>query len=396
MRVAHFDCFSGASGNMILGALIDAGWSVGALRVVVERLGLAGVLVDARRVSRGGLSATHVLVQVEPAAGKAHRHLPQIEAIIERAEFGPRVTESARRIFRRLAEAEARIHGTSTERVHFHEVGAADAIVDIVGTCAGLAQLGVERVTCSPIPVGHGTVTCEHGVLPVPAPATALLLRGVPLAACEEPGELTTPTGAAILTTLASGFGPPPPMTLAAVGLGAGTREGRTRANVLRVLLGETSEIQGAEVDVVEVLEAQFDDADGQMLAHAAQRLLEAGALDVYLTPIVMKKGRPGQLLTALASAADVTRLEEIILRETTTFGVRRHECQRTRLAREQVSVSTPYGPIRVKVGRRGGERLRAWPEYDDCADAARRAGVSLREVQQAALRAWTEQDADG
>jgi uncharacterized protein (TIGR00299 family) protein len=396
MKVAYFDCFSGAAGDMILAACIDAGWPVEALDAVVERLGLAGVSVCARRVTQHGLSATQVLVQVEPGGAKGHRHLPQIEAIIERAGFEPRVAEPARRVFRRLAEAEAQVHGTSIERVHFHEVGAADAIVDIVGACAALAQLGVEAVTCSPVPTGYGTVTCEHGVMPVPAPATARLLCGIPLAACEEPGELTTPTGAAILTTLAGGFGPPPAMTLTAVGVGAGTREGRTRPNILRVLLGETCDAAGTEIDLVEVLEAQLDDADGQALAYAAQRLLEAGALDVYLAPILMKKGRPGQLLTVLASPPEAARLEELILRETTTFGVRRHLCRRSRLGRERVAVPTRFGPIRVKVGLRGGERLRVWPEYEDCAAAAQRAGVDLREVQQAALRAWSERNADG
>lgn len=395
MKVAYFDCFSGAAGDMILAALIDAGWPVEALHAVVERLGLPGVSVCAGKVERGGLSAMQVLVRVEPACEKEHRHLSQIEAIIGRGVFEPRVADAARRIFRRLAEAEAQVHGTSVERVHFHEVGAADAIVDIVGACAALAQLGIESVTCSPVPPGYGTVACEHGVMPVPTPATARLLYGVPLAVCDGEGELTTPTGAAILTTLASGFGPPPAMTLTAVGVGAGTREGSRRSNILRVLVGETCAAAGAEIDTVEVLEAQLDDADGQTLAYAAQRLLEAGALDVYLTPILMKKGRPGQLLTVLSSPPDVVRLEEIILRETTTFGVRRHPCRRSRLGRELVAVPTPFGPIRVKVGRRDGKCLQIWPEYEDCAAAAQRAGLSLREVQQAVLRAWSEQNAD-
>jgi len=235
-------------------------------------------------------------------------------------------------------------------------------------------------------------VTCEHGVLPVPAPATALLLRGAPLAECDEPGELTTPTGAALLTTLAAGYGPPPALRLEAVGCGAGTRPGRTRPNVLRVLIGPRLAQDDAERDTVVVLEAQVDDATGQAVAYASSRsqaYATAGALDVFVVPMIMKKGRPGQLLTVLCEDARAAALETVLLHETTTFGVRRHVCTRRKLARSPETVATAYGPIRVKVGRQAGAVVQAWPEYEDCAAAALERGVPLRVVQEAALSAW-------
>jgi len=279
--------------------------------------------------------------------------------------------------------------------VHFHEVGAADAIVDIVCACAGLAALAVERVTCSPIPVGSGTVTCEHGVMPVPAPATAHLLRGHPMAGGDEVGELTTPTGAALLTTLAEEFGPLPEMTLETVGYGAGTRESQTRPNLLRLFIGQVAPPDTAEHDTVTLLETQVDDATGQSLGYACQRLLEAGALDVYIVPIIMKKGRPGQVLTIVCRPRDAQALETLVFAETSTFGVRRYEVRRTKLARQHVTVQTRFGAIRVKLGRRGDESEQAWPEYEDCAAAARKAGVPLQDVQRETLRAWSQQRDD-
>jgi uncharacterized protein (TIGR00299 family) protein len=303
------------------------------------------------------------------------------------------VAERARRVFERLAAAEGKVHGIAPERVHFHEVGAADAIVDIVGVCAGLAALGIDRVTCSPIATGSGTVECAHGTMPVPAPATAELLRGVPIAACDVTAELCTPTGAALLTTLAAEFAAVPPMRIDQIGYGAGTRDSASRANVLRVLVGEVA-ADDAVGDVVTVLETQLDDSTGQVIGHTLGRLLEAGALDAFVVPIAMKKDRPGQLLTVLSRPDDADRLEEILFRETTTFGVRRHMCERTTLERRHETVATPFGPIRVKVGVRGERVVQAWPEYDECVAAAREHGVSLREVQRGALRAW-EHDGD-
>ena len=394
MRCGYIDCFSGAAGDMILAALLHAGLKRDVLADVVARLKLPGVTLRVENVQRGGIAATHVRIEVGAEGHEHHRHLPDILRIIEGAGLSATVAERATRIFTRLAEAEAQVHGIAVDQVHFHEVGAADAIVDIVGACAGVEALGLDTITCSPIPTGTGTVRCEHGVLPVPAPATAELLRGVPLAACDEPAELTTPTGAAILTTLATAFGPRPEMRIQAIGYGAGSRELTTRPNVLRLIVGEPVTPPSGPDEPVVVLETQVDDATGQVVAHACERLLAAGALDACIVPIIMKKGRPGQLLTVLCRPDDATALEDLLFRETTTFGVRRHECLRRTLAREHATVATRFGPIRVKVGRRGAEVVQAWPEYEDCAAAARQHGVALRAVQDAALRQWTEQHA--
>lgn len=393
MRIGYFDCFSGAAGDMILAAAVDAGWPLDALRAVVERLGLAGVSVSAERVTRGGIAATHVRVSVDERQQSDRRHLPEIIKLIVDADLPAAVAQNALIVFQRLAEAEAAVHGIEVEQVHFHEVGATDALVDIVGACAGLAALGLERIVCSPVPTGYGTVTCAHGVLPVPAPATAELLRGVPLAACDEQAELVTPTGAAILTTLAEGFGPLPPMRLARVGYGAGTRAGQRRPNLLRLLIGDAAQPTAADRDEVVVLEAQVDDATGQAVAHACERLLAGGALDAFIVPIIMKKGRPGQLVTALCRPEDADALADLLLAETSTLGVRRTAAQRTKLPREVATVDTRFGPIRVKVAQRATGGRRAWPEYEDCASAARAAGVPLVDVQQEALRAWAQQD---
>lgn len=392
MRCGYFDCFSGAAGDMILASMVDAGCPVEVFAELPQRLKLGGVKLSAERVHRHGLAAVHVRVEVSADGSSGHRHLHQILRILDEAELSPAVRERAACIFRRLAEAEAAVHGVAVEKVHFHEVGAADAIVDIVGACAGIERLGLERVRCSPLPTGHGAVDTEHGVMPVPAPATVRLLEGVPLAACEEPGELTTPTGAAILTTIAEGFGPLPAMRLVGCGTGAGTREGRTRPNVLRLMIGELDETGETDVDTVCVLETQVDDAAGQNLAYACERLLEAGALDVYVVPIMMKKGRPGELLTVLCRPDDETRVADVLFAETGTLGIRRRLAERSKLRREVVRVATRFGILTLKVARRGGRVLRAWPEYEACAAAARQHRVPLRQVQEEALRAWAAQ----
>jgi len=392
MRCGYLDCFSGVAGNMILGALLDAGLPVQVLNDTVARLGLEGVTLKVERVARGGLAATHVVVDTGSQVGRHHRHLPEILQMIAGAQLPARVADRATRIFRRLAEAEAGVHGIDVDQVHFHEVGAADAIVDIVGACTGFETLGLERLFSSPIPTGSGTVTCAHGILPVPAPATAALLRGVPLASSDEVGELTTPTGAAIVTTLAEQFGPLPGMTIRAIGYGAGTRENRARPNVLRLIVGDLPENDSRpdmEHDQVVVLETQVDDVPAQILAFTTQRLLDAGALDAFLVPIIMKKGRPGHLLTVLARPQDVPILEDVLFAETGTLGVRRQEGLRSKLGRRHVTVSTRFGPIRVKLGLRGQRVVQVWPEYEDCAAAADATGASLRDVQAAALDAW-------
>lgn len=386
MRFAYFDCFSGASGDMIIGACLDAGLSLDALRAALAALNLPGYSVDAEKVRKQGLAATAFHVAIDEQADKPHRHLKHVRQIIEAGSLADPVKQRAIRIFGRLAEAEAAAHGTTVEKVHFHEVGAIDAIVDIVGACVALDALGIDEVRCSPIPTGHGTVTCEHGVMPVPAPGTAALLKGVPLAACDEPGELTTPTGAAILTSLATGYGPMPAMTIEAIGYGAGRREGKTRPNLLRVLIGQGH--SGAEADEVAVIEANVDDSTPEAVGYAVEKLLAAGALDTFCTPIYMKKNRPAVMITVLAEPVRQQELEAILFAETTTFGVRTQRMSRRKLDRSHVEVDTPYGRVRVKVGRQGGKVVTVSPEYEDCRAAAERTGTPLREVMAATIRA--------
>ncbi len=389
MSVAYFDCFSGAAGDMILGALIDAGAELDTVQGQLDRLEVDGCAVGAEKVTKGGLAGTQITVAGESGAGAPHRSLSDVREIIEGGSLSEPVTQRSLAIFGRLAEAEAAVHNCTVDKIHFHEVGAVDAIADIVGVSVALDALGVDRVVCSPIPVGSGTVTCAHGVLPIPAPATAKLLEGVPLADCEEVGELTTPTGAAILTTVAESFGPLPAMTIERVGYGAGRREGRHRPNLLRAILG--SPVGGAEADEILILEANIDDASPEVVAYSIERLLDAGALDAYCTPIYMKKSRLGMLVTVLASPDRVTDIEQVLFAETTTLGVRRHGARRSKLAREIVQVETSFGPIGVKVGLRGGEVVTAAPEFEDCRAAARREDVALRVVMEAARAAWRD-----
>ncbi len=386
MRIAYFDCFCGAAGDMILGALLSAGLAADDLRADLAGLRLDGYALDIRAIRKQGFAATRFDVRV--TADQPHRHLHDITAIIDAADLPPRVKERSCRVFTRLAEAEAKVHGTTIEKVHFHEVGAVDAIVDIVGAVAGIERLGIERIVCSPIPTGSGTVKCDHGVMPVPAPATAEILVGVPLAACDEPGELTTPTGAAILTTLADKFGPLPAMRIECSGYGAGTREGKTRPNVLRVILGDSAD-DGDLEDQVVLLETNLDDATGEQIGHASERLFAAGAFDVFTTPIAMKKNRPGVLLSVLAPLDKQADCERVLFAETTTFGIRRQVQSRCKLRRRFETVATPFGDLRIKLGLQGDDVVRVAPEYDDCAAAAAKHGVSLEAVMDAARRAW-------
>jgi uncharacterized protein (TIGR00299 family) protein len=388
MRIAYFDCFSGAGGDMIVASLLDAGADAAALRQGLAGLGLSGYTFAIERVNKQGIAATRFHVTLDPNAKQPHRHLKHIVEIIDSAKLPDPVRDRAKRIFTRLAEAEARIHGATVEKVHFHEVGAVDAIVDVVGAVLALELLGVERVACSPIPVGSGTLTCSHGVMPVPAPATAELLKGVPIAACDETGELTTPTAAAILTTLASEYGSMPAMTTDRVGYGAGTRDGQKRPNVLRVLIGDAAPTEGADVDQVMLLETNLDDATPQTVAHGLERLWAAGALDVWTQPILMKKQRSGVLLSVLCSPGNAAKMEWIMFVETPTFGVRRRLVERAILKRRYETVTTPFGEIRMKIGEREGVTT-ATPEFEDCRAAALEHGVALREVIAAAEAAW-------
>ena len=384
-RLAYFDCASGASGDMIVGALVDLGLPVDRLREELSKLPLGGYRLEARAVTRCGLKATKVDVAVEEAPAR-YPHLPDILDLIGRSGLEAQVKESASALFRRLAEAEAAVHGVGVEHVHFHEVGAIDSIVDVVSAVIALRWLGATRFAASALNVGTGAVTTSHGTFPVPAPATARLVSGVPVYGAGE-GELLTPTGALIVTGHASEYGPLPPMRLEAVGYGAGSRELPDRPNVLRVLVGEAAEAASGET--ILVLETEVDDAAPQLLGPVLDRLLEAGALDAFFTPVQMKKGRPGVLVTVLAEPGRREAVEEVLFRETTTLGVRRQEWQRTALERETHAVSTAYGEIRIKVGRRGGRVYNAQPEFEDCLRAAAERGVPVKEVLAAALAAW-------
>ena len=393
MKIAYFDCFNGAAGDMIVAALLDAGADAEALRSGLDSLGVGGYALSIEKITKQGFAATRFRVDLDPSSDQPHRHLKQVVEIINGGKLSVAVTAKAIAIFERLAEAEAAVHATSVEKVHFHEVGAVDAIVDVVGAVLACELLGVEEIICSPIPVGSGTVTCEHGVIPVPAPATARMLKGVPLAASDETGELTTPTGAAVLTTLASRFGAIPAMTMTAVGVGAGSREGRSRPNILRVLLGTTGDA-GSDADRIVQLETNLDDASPEIIGYCQQRLLDAGALDVYTVPIHMKKWRTGVVLTVLCKPGDADALERIVFAETTTFGVRRQTLDRHTMHRRSERVTTPFGEIRVKIGRRGDIETIS-PEYDDCRAAAIEHDTPLRDVVAAARAAWSVQSRD-
>ncbi len=379
MRVAHFDCFSGISGDMVLGALVDAGVSVEAIRAALDSLGLP-IRLEIEKVKRCGFAATKATV--EAADQEDYRFLPDVEAILAKGTLTPRQRELASTIFRKVAVAESVAHGMPLERVHFHEVGALDSIADIVGAAVGLDLLCVERFTSSPVPTGTGTVKCAHGIMPVPTPGTAELLKGVPLATSTVKGELTTPTGAAILTAVASEYTAAPAMTIDRIGHGAGTKDFLEQPNILRLLIGEANpERAGAERDTVVVLETNIDDAPPEFVGYCFERLLEAGALDVFTIPIQMKKSRPGVLLSVIAEPDRAADLEAILFRETATFGIRRYRAERTKLQREMVTVQTPWGPVKAKRGRRSDGLEVLSPEYEDCARVAREHGVPLREV---------------
>ncbi len=339
----------------------------------------------ATRVSRSGLAATKVNVLVEEDK-PVHRHLGDIVRLLEQSALPTEVKEQAEALFVRLAEAEAAVHGTSPERVHFHEVGAVDSIVDIVGGVLALRWLEAGRFVSSPLNVGTGTVKMAHGTFPVPPPATARLVAGVPVYG-EGEGELLTPTGALLVTAHATDYGPLPPMQIEKAGHGAGTRDPGGRPNVLRLLVGE--ETGGGGGERVLVLETEIDDASPQLLGPLLDQLLGVGALDAFFTPAQMKKGRPGVLVTVVAPPERRGAVEELLFRETTTLGVRHQEWERTVLEREISTVETAYGPIRVKIGRRGGTVYNAWPEFDDCQRAAAEKGVPVKQVLAEALSAW-------
>lgn len=388
MRVAHFDCFSGISGDMTLAALIDIGVDAEAIRQGIASLNLP-INLEIEKVHKGGFAATYV--HVEAPEENTHRFLPDVEEILSRGSLTPRQRELALRIFRRLAEAEAAVHGMPLEKVHFHEVGALDSIADIAGAAIGLDLLGAEGFTSRSVPTGSGMVQCAHGLMPIPAPGTAELLKGVPLASSAIKAELTTPTGAAILTTIVQQWIDQPVMTIDRIGHGAGRKNFPEQPNLLRLFVGTAR--TPAESDQVWVLETNLDDLPAEVIGYCYDLLFAAGALDVYSTPIVMKKNRPGVLLSLLAAEANLPALEEILFRETTTFGIRRYPVSRHKLNRKPCTVTTPWGPVLGKLGWLEGRPPVFSPEYEDCARVARQQGVPLREVYAQAQRAYLEQN---
>ncbi|MEX2260921.1 MAG: nickel pincer cofactor biosynthesis protein LarC [Bryobacteraceae bacterium] len=372
MKICYLDAFSGVSGDMLVGALVDAGADGAAIVDAVSSLSIEAKL-SFEKVKRCGIAATKFHVEAVETAN--HRHLSGILRMIENGAIPARAKQYASDVFRRLGEAEAGVHLTSIEKVHFHEVGAIDSIADIVGACVGLDLLGIDRLMCSPLNVGGGTVMTSHGLLPVPAPATATLLTGRPVYSRGPEVELTTPTGAAVVTTLASAFGAMPALKIDRIGYGAGSKDFREHANVLRAIVGQSS--GAAEATTVSILEANIDDVTPQVLAYAMDRLFEKGALDVALQALEMKKGRPGSLLRVIARPEDQETLAELIFAETSTLGLRIYSAERRVQARDWVEVETPYGKVRVKVSSSGSYA----PEYEDCRRLAEASGVPLKDI---------------
>ena len=364
MKTLYYDCFAGISGDMHLAALLDLGLDVDDLIRELSGLGLPGYGIQASRASRKGVSGVQVRVVIEPHQ-PTHRNLRQIEALIGGSSLKETVRARAVAVFRRLADAEARIHDTSPDQIHFHEVGALDAIVDIVGGAIALDRLQVDRVLCSPVELGGGVAHCAHGVLPVPAPATLELLKGAPVKLGGAPFETTTPTGAALLATFVDEFVTRPELVIDRVGYGVGHRDGPL-PNVLRVCLGELA-APAEERMTLAVLECNIDDMNPECYDHVLERLFAAGAKDVWLTPVLMKKNRPGTLLSVLCAPTLASVLSERLLLETTTLGVRRYAVERTALVRETTRVATRYGEVAVKVAHHRGQPLRGKPEYEDC-----------------------------
>ena len=408
MKVLYFDCFSGAAGDMVLGSLIDAGVPLEEVRRALGSLAIEPDAVWVDRVVRAGVTATKFCVRGENGGEHTHphRHLKAIHKLIDGSALSDSGKTRAKALFDRLGEAEAAIHGTTIEKVHLHEVGALDSIIDIVGSVFALDWLAPDAIVSSPLNVGSGTVNVAHGLYPVPAPATMRLLQGVPVYAGEQRAELVTPTGALIVSSYATSYGPIPPMTVQKVGYGAGTRDFDETPNVLRVLIGEAehdgspdrlphtdggSHTEGVPYTTVVVIECEIDDMNPQIFGALMDRLLAEGALDVFYTAVQMKKNRPGTLLTIIAPPDRRERLTSVVFSETTSIGVRYRAMTRECLERDTITVGTPLGMLRIKVARRNGHVLNASPEFDDCARVARERGVPLKDVQAAALKAYLD-----
>jgi uncharacterized protein (TIGR00299 family) protein len=389
MKCAYFDCFSGISGDMTLGALLDAGVPLEKLRCDLQGLNLPGWELTAEKVWKNGMAATCAKVRARDTT--THRSLSTILSLIEKSALAPDVKNRASAIFQKLGEAEAAVHDVPLEKIHFHEIGAIDAIIDIVGACIGFVALGIDSFACSALNVGGGTAKMAHGLLPVPAPATARLLLGKPTYSNGIQKELVTPTGAAIVAGLCSNFGPQPPMTVNAIGYGAGTADLESQPNVLRLMVGEAAETHAvAGSETIRVLEANLDDMNPQIYGYFLEKALAAGALDVFATSVQMKKNRPGMLVTVLCKPEDEPIFHELFFAETTTLGLRSTTAERRILARHWETVHTSFGDVRIKLARLNGHIRQASPEFEDCRKLAEAKNVPLQRVMDEAMRAWS------
>jgi uncharacterized protein (TIGR00299 family) protein len=393
MRVLYFDCFAGISGDMTVGALLDLGLEYEILQSEIAKLGLGGYRLCVSNVKRAGFAATKFDVEVDEAKQPA-RTFVEIRSLIEQSALSDGVKARSLQVFEKLAVAEARVHGSSIDHVHFHEVGAVDSIIDIVGAAIGFELLGIEKYIASPLRVGFGLVKAAHGVMPIPAPGTAELLRGIPAYAGDSEGEFVTPTGAAIIAALCETFGTMPLMQIEKLGYGAGSRDPKGFPNVLRLTLGEVQEAIG-EAEKIIVIETNIDDMNPQAYGFVMERAFQLGALDVFITSVQMKKDRPGAMLTVLCQVKDFEALTNLLLSETTTLGVRYYEARRRTLERTFEIVETAYGEVRMKIARDQNRALHVQPEYEDCARLANEKGVALIEVQQAAHAAYREKKKD-
>ena len=401
IRALHFDCFAGVSGDMIIGALIDLGIDPEFLNAQLSSLGLAEYELKSERVKRSQIAAVKFTAEVNESRQPA-RTLADIREIINRSDLSEQVKVRSVQVFERLAEAEARVHATTREQVHFHEVGAVDSIIDTVGAMIGFEMLAIERFFSSPLRLGHGSVQTRHGLMPVPAPATAELLRGIPVYAGEIEGEFVTPTGAAIVTSVCESFGPMPRMQIVSAGYGAGSRDPKGFPNALRIVMGDVTHAQAKsndttfdqpafEYETVMVIETNIDDMNPQAYGFVMDRAFALGALDVFMTAAQMKKARPGVLLTVLCDREATDSIIEMLLAETTTLGVRYTEAKRRVLDRAVETVETEYGRVRIKVARAGDRTLHFLPEYDDCERLALKTGTPVLEVQAAATARYRE-----
>ena len=389
MKIAYFDCYAGAGGDMIVAAMLDAGVETGWLIEQIESLAIDGLKIDIAETTRCGMRG----ISFRPSTGarQHHRNLNDILALVAASSISENAKLRVNAVFTALAEAEAHVHGKQPDQIHFHEIGAVDSIVDIVAACAAIEALQVDRVICSVISVGGGKFTCRHGTMPAPAPATVELLKraNAPIQGGPIEKELFTPTAAAILTNFASSFGPMPPMKITAIGYGAGTLDDESFPNLLRVTLGETAEAGREQTDHVCLLEANIDDVTPEVIGFTFEKLLEAGAIDVFTTQILMKRNRPAVKLSVICKPQDTETLEQIIFTESMTLGIRRQILQRNKLMRKFISVDTKYGNISVKTASANGKIVKVKPEFSDCARAAKRHNVALNIVQQAAIDAY-------